>query len=252
MQVDCFVKNRDILLEVSDDQIAVVMPAFNEESVIADVIKELPESISIRTRVYQIVLIVVDDGSSDDTVSAVEQSNAKLVRHILNFGAGAATRTGLDYAREAGFRYVVTMDADGQHHKDDITKLMREISKDKADLIIGSRLINAEGMPWHRVAGNKFLSFLTFLMFGVFVTDSQSGLKAFNARSLEKIKFFSNNFAFCSEIIWKAHQQKLRIEEVPIRALYSEYSLSKGQSNWDALHILRELLKRRLLEILHG
>ncbi len=234
-------------------EIAIILPAYNEASVIGKVLDSLPKTLEYHGKPYETVIIVVDDGSTDMTDAQVSKRNhVRLIRHILNSGAGAATRTGLHYAREAGCDFAVIMDADGQHAASDVIKLAKAIIDDEADLIIGSRLVNTQGMPWYRVLGNKGLSFITFLVFGVFVGDSQSGLRAFNKKALERVSFRSNHYAHCSEMLWTAKQQKLRIKEVPIKAIYTEYSLAKGQSNWGAVHIIRHLVKRRIMEILNG
>ena len=235
------------------NRIAVIVPAYNEGKVIRKVLSSLPESVAISGKNYPISIIVVNDGSKDNTARVVSKfPKVRLVNHILNSGAGAATRTGLHVTLISGANYAITMDADGQHAVSDVKKVATEIVTGDADLIIGSRLIETAGMPWYRVLGNKGLSFITFLVFGVFVRDSQSGLRAYNRKALEEINFHSNHFAFCSEIIWSAHRKGLTIKEIPITAIYSEYSLAKGQSNWGAVTIIRQIIKRRLLSIFHG
>jgi polyprenyl-phospho-N-acetylgalactosaminyl synthase len=89
-------------------------------------------------------------------------------------------------------------------------------------------------------------------LFGLFVQDSQSGLRGFNRKALEVINFHSNNFTFNSELMWRINQQGLKVKEIPIKAIYSDYSLAKGQSNWEVVHIVRQLLKRRFLEFFSG
>ncbi|MEI6237839.1 MAG: glycosyltransferase family 2 protein, partial [Candidatus Saccharibacteria bacterium] len=225
---------------MSKPLVGIVIPAFNESSSIQQVLSNLPNSINN----YGCQIIVVNDGSTDNTADIVTQyKNIILINHLLNSGAGAATRTGLDYARQLGCEFVATMDSDGQHDINDVIKLFNYAFNHPAvDLIIGSRLINSKGMPWYRVLGNKGLSFFTFLVFGIFVTDSQSGLKVFNKKALVSIKFYSNNYAFCSEILWQAHKKQFKIKELPIKAIYSEYSKSKGQSNWNGFNIVRQML----------
>ncbi len=234
-------------------KLAIILPAYNEGPVINDVLAALPKFIAVKRISYKIVVIVVNDGSADNTAQVVSKyRRVHLINHVLNSGAGAATRTGLTYAKMLGCEYIVTADSDGQHATKDIVKVAKAVINDEADFILGSRLINSKGMPLHRVLGNKGLSFITFLIFGVFVTDSQSGLKGLNKTALDKITFHSNTYAFCSEMIWKGKQQHLRIKEIPIEAIYTEYSLAKGQSNWGALPIIRQIIKRRLLEFIDG
>jgi glycosyltransferase involved in cell wall biosynthesis len=229
--------------------IGIVIPAYNESRTIGAILRTLPTEIKIKKVAYKIQPIVVNDGSADNTAAIVlKHKKAYLINHLLNCGAGGATRTGLIYARQINCVAAVTMDGDGQHTVKDTLKVAKAVIKDTADFVIGSRLIDAKGMLWYRVLGNKGLSFLTFLLFGVYVTDSQSGMKGLNERALQTMSFRSNNYAFCSEMLWRAKQQKLRIKEVPIKAIYTDYSLAKGQSNWDVVHIIQQLLKSRIME----
>ena len=227
----------------------LVIPAYNEATVISSVLSQLEKAFSGRN----IEIIVVNDGSADRTADEVRKhKKVTLLSHIINMGAGAATRTGLAYAARSGCEQVITMDADGQHAVEDVESLIQAIGQNEADFIIGSRLIDAEGMPWYRIFGNKLLNFITFVLFGVFVTDSQSGLKALNGTALKRLEFHSNNYAFCSEMVWQAKRADLRIKEIPIKAIYTDYSLTKGQRNIDVVHILRQLMKRRLMDLING
>ncbi len=233
--------------------ISIVLPAYNEARVIGTVLKSLPRNIKVSNTLYEIIPVVVNDGSTDNTAEIVlKQKGVYLINHVFNCGAGAATRTGLVYAQGIQCAAAVTMDADGQHEAGDVLKLAEAVIKNKGDLVIGSRLIGNGKMPWYRVLGNKGLSLITFLLFGVFVTDSQSGMKALNVRALQSISFHSDSYAFCSEMIWRAKQQGLQIKELPIKAIYTDYSLSKGQSNWGVIRIIQQLLTRRFLEFIYG
>jgi glycosyltransferase involved in cell wall biosynthesis len=237
----------------ADLTVVIILPAYNEAETIGSVLDGIPATMSVSGQTYKILAVVVNDGSTDKTADIVlKNKNAYLINHLLNSGAGAATRTGLAYAKQVGCVAAVTMDSDGQHDIKDTLKVAQAIIQDQGDLIIGSRLVDSEGMPWYRVLGNKGLSLLTFFLFGVFVSDSQSGLRGLNNEALDKITFSSDNFAFCSEMIWRAKQKKLRVKEVPIRAIYTDYSLSKGQSNWGVVHIVQQLLKHRFMEFLNG
>ncbi|MGD8373722.1 MAG: glycosyltransferase family 2 protein [Candidatus Woesebacteria bacterium] len=234
--------------------VCVIIPAYNEAKVIGSVLDSLPRYVVVRKNKVSITAVVVNDGSVDSTYNVVARRNhVVIVDHILNSGAGGATRTGLRYAKDNGYDYVITMDADGQHAVDDVIKLARAIVKDEADFIIGSRLLKRqEGMVWYRIIGNYGLNIITFMLFGVLVTDSQSGLKAINRQALEKMTFHSSSYAFCSEMIWMAHRSGLRLKELPIKAIYSDYSLGKGQSNWNGLPLVWELIKRRVIGLING
>lgn len=235
-----------------EPKITIIIPAYNEGSVIGGVIDKLLSDLK-RTGLDKARVVVINDGSRDNTAAEVHQrSEVRLVSHLLNSGAGAAIRTGLGYARDTGSDYAVSMDADGQHDSEDVAKVLKELMKNKSDIVIGSRLINAEGMPWYRILGNKGLSFFTFMLFGLWIKDSQSGLRGFDRKALDRLTFHSNNYTYNSELMWRIKQNKLSIKEIPIKAIYSEYSLSKGQSNWEVVHIVRQLLKYRLLEFFNG
>lgn len=235
-------------------KIGVVIPAYNESAVIREVLVTLPRTILYEGKRLSVVPIVVDDASHDDTTVVVSSvKNVVLIRHLVNSGAGAATRTGLSYVRELkDYKLAATMDADGQHSPKDLVKIIKSLEKDPSDVVIGSRLINTEGMPWYKIVGNKGLNFVTFLLLGVSTTDSQSGLKAFNRQAIENLSYRENGYAFCSEMLWRANQANLVISEEPIEAIYTEYSKAKGQSNWNAIQIIKQLIKHRISDLLHG
>lgn len=228
--------------------IGVIIPAYNESLVIGDVLKGLPRTIGGR----RVIVIVVNDGSRDTTETVVRGfDKVHLINHLLNSGPGAATRTGLNYAKQLGCTAAATLDGDGQHDPQDLVKIVRALLGGKADIVIGSRLADTEGMPRYKTIGNLGLSALTYMIFGAFAIDSQSGLKAFNKKALHLIDFRANDFSFCSEIIWRARQHKLRIREVPVQAIYTEYSLNKGQPKLNGFNLIGQMLKRRLLGLIN-
>lgn len=228
-------------------KVAFVIPAYNEAKSIGEVVGNLKKAAAKQHLDYEIV--VVDDGSRDQTAQIAKQSGAKVIKHILNTGSGGATATGLSYAQQRGFDLAATLDADGQHDPEDVMKGIGLLIKDGDDLLIGSRLINKDGMSKVKVLGNKGLTFLTYLLFGISVTDSQSGLRIFSKTALDNLKWKSSGYEFCSEMLWRAKQLGLGIKEYPVRAIYTEYSRSKGQNNWNAFNIVRSLVNRRILEI---
>lgn len=229
-------------------KVCVVVPAYNEGSVIQSVLKKANSV--FKKSPHSISIVVIDDGSKDTTSSEAEKAGAKVIKHVLNSGAGGATATGLRYAEKNGFDIAATMDADGQHAPEDILKGIDFIMKSNADLVIGSRLIDSTGMSRVKVLGNWGLSFITYLLFGINSTDSQSGLRLFSRKALETLHWETNGYEFCSEMLWRANQQKLIIDEYPIKAIYTEYSKAKGQNNWNAIIIIKTLFKRRLSELL--
>lgn len=228
-------------------KICVVIPAYNEAKVIKKVISD-SYKIFNKSK-YKIDIIVINDGSSDNTSSEASSAGALVIDHILNSGAGGATATGLSFANQNNYDIAITMDADGQHNPKDILKGIDFALKNKIDLAIGSRLIDSKGMSKVKVLGNKGLSFITYLLFNVSVTDSQSGLRVYSKAALKKLRWKTSGYEFCSEMIWRAKQLGLKIDEYPIQAIYTDYSRSKGQNNWNAINIIKSLLARRISEI---
>ncbi len=224
------------------------MPAYNEASVIGDVISETIKVLS--SSQYNAQVVVVNDASKDNTGSVAEKHGATVISHILNTGAGGATATGLSYAQQNGFDIAATMDSDGQHSAEDVVKGINELIKRQADLLIGSRLIDSKGMSRTKLIGNKGLSLITSILFGINSTDSQSGLRIFSRRALESLRWKTSGYEFCSEMLWRAKQQKLVTGEYPIKAIYTDYSKGKGQNNWNAINIIKSLIKRRIAELL--
>lgn len=231
-------------------KVLVVIPAFNEATVIADVVKNAQNEFN-KYKSAKIDILVVDDKSTDTTASEAKKAGAKVISHILNTGAGGATLTGLSYAKQNNYDIVATMDADGQHLPKDVLNGIKQINEEQnADLLIGSRLINSAGMSKTKILGNKGLSTITQMLFGINVTDSQSGLRIYSKNALNNLGWKSSGYEFCSEMIWRAKQANMKVAEYPIEAVYTDYSRSKGQNNWNAINIVKQLVKQRLTEIL--
>jgi glycosyltransferase involved in cell wall biosynthesis len=226
----------------------LIVPAFNEAKVIATTLANLPRSFS---GISDVTIVVVDDGSRDgtpDVVMGCGDPRVVLLRHTINRGLGGALGTGIEYARRHDADFIVTYDADGQHAPEDIDSVLGPLVAGKADAVIGSRLLQPKGMPWYRIVGNWGLNVFTFIFFGMWTSDSQSGMRGFSSPALHKIQLRMDRMEVSSEIIKEIRRCRLRFTEVPIRAIYSEYSLTKGQSNWNAFNILIRLLLHRLME----
>ena len=227
-------------------RVCIVIPSYNEEKALGKVIDGLKKT--LKKHPYDVTILCVDDSSRDATGGVALKHGATVIRHILNSGAGGATSTGLRYAKLQNFDIAATMDADGQHDANDVVRGISHLIKTNSDLLIGSRLINNEGMSRVKILGNKGLSFVTFLLFGVNSTDSQSGLRIFSSEALDKLRWETSGYEFCSEMLWRAKQLNLTINEYPIKAIYTDYSKAKGQNNWNAINIVRSLVRRRFLE----
>lgn len=230
-------------------RVCVVVPAYNEATVIGEVVKSAREVFLKSKKAYDIDIVVVNDGSKDKTANEAKKGGAIVINHILNSGAGSATLTGLAYARQHNYDIAATMDADGQHAPDDVLEGIKSIDQGNADLLIGSRLIDSRGMSKIKVLGNKGLSLFTYLLFGINVTDSQSGLRIFSKRAIDGLQWKSTGYEFCSEMIWRAKQARMNVSEYPIKAIYTDYSKAKGQNNWNAINIVKRLCKQRIAEI---
>ena len=204
-----------------DKKILVVLPAYNEAKVIGPVIK------GIISEGYSDVL-VIDDASKDDTGRVAREAGAIVLRHVINRkGPGAPTFTGITYAKRNGYDYVVLMDSDGQHSPKDIKRLMKFAKK--YDVVIGSRMIDNEGMPASRKVANFVGSVVTWFFFGLFVRDSQSGFKVLNRKAIERVEITYDTYEFCSEMIGEIKRNNLSFVEVPIKVIYTEHSLSRGR-----------------------
>lgn len=218
-------------------KIIAIIPAFNEAQTIADVL--------IRTRSFVDAMIVVNDGSSDRTVEIARAQGAIVVSHMINRGLGAAIGTGFELAQKLGADAVVTLDADGQHDPSHIPDFVRAIEQG-ADVVIGSRMMQRTGMPWYRQFANMLGNLVTFFLFGAWVSDSQSGFRGFTRKALSLIEIRTNRMEVSSELIAEAKRHTLPLVEVPIKAIYTDYSLSKGQSFFVGLKTLVKLILRRI------
>jgi UDP-N-acetylglucosamine---dolichyl-phosphate N-acetylglucosaminyltransferase len=218
----------------------IVIPAYNEELTIADVVCG---AMKIADRV-----LVVDDGSHDRTSTQARKAGALVVRHAVNRGVGAALGTGIEAAVRLGAEAVVTMDADGQHRAEDAAKVFERLDKGDVEFVIGSRMLKGDeegNMPAHRVLFNTIGNVLTFLLFGVWVTDSQSGLRGLSHKAASTIELRTNGMESLSEFIKEKKDRRWRMAEVPIKAIYTDYSMSKGQNFFVGVKVALRLIWRR-------
>lgn len=214
-----------------------VIPAFREQKRISETVRGvLP---------YADKVIVVDDGSEDGTADAAEAAGATVLRHAVNRGQGAALRTGTEAALRSGAEIIVHIDADGQHDPASIPLLVAPIIAEFAEVVFGSRFLgeDAVGMPTGRKALLGAARTFNALVVGVprRVTDPQSGFRAMTADAARRIRFQQDRMAHCSEILRAVTRSDLMWCEAPVRVLYSEESLQKGQKPWHAFRIVWQL-----------
>lgn len=224
--------------------LCIILPAYNEAKEIGGVLDRLLDYKKNNSQV-RVEIVVVDDGSQDNTTKICKSRRITVLTHILNRGLGGALATGLEYAKRNGFDYALTMDSDGQHDVNDIPKSVDLLINDKADVIIGSRMHGQDGMPKDRMILNSLSNYFTYLLFGVWTSDSQSGFRAFNRRAMDHMTLRTQGMEVSSEIFAEINKYKLRLKEVPITVIYTEYSRSKGQTNLNSLNIIFKLLLRK-------
>ena len=225
--------------------ILIVMPAYNEASVLGDVIGRIPSSIAS----MPVKSLVVDDGSMDPTSDVARRHGAMVVSHLTNLGTGVATRTGFCAAIELDADIIVTMDADGQHDPADIERLVRCLVDEELDIVIGNRLSNPDGMPLYRIGVNLLMNLVTFALSGLFVPDSQSGFKAVRRDALKAMTLNGLGYEICSEIIGEIASKDLRCKFVPVRAIYTDYSRRKGQRFLNGVNVVLSLFSRVLRRV---
>jgi len=219
--------------------ITAVIPGYNEASHIGDVIKAVLPQVD--------KVIVVDDGSHDETSKVATAAGAFVVRHPQNRGAGAATMTGIEAARRLGATIVITLDADGQHDPKDIPRLLEPITQNTADIVFSNRFGQRNHIPLIRRVFNGLGNIVTFVATGKWMNDSQSGFKAFGPKAVHDIHLRMNGFEFCTEIVREAVHHQWRIAHVPTKVVYSDYTLAKGQSFAGGMKTAFKILLRTFL-----
>lgn len=219
-------------------KLCIIIPAYNEEKMIGKTLDTLPTKLP---PFKKIIKVVIDDGSQDKTYEIARKRNVIVLKHILNRGLGAALKTGLDFARKQKADIAVTFDADGQHHYNDLIRVTKPIINNSADVVIGSRFKDKAKIPKNRKIINFAGNIATLMFFGIWTTDSQSGLRAFSKKSLNLINLKGQRMEVSSEFFKEIKINNLNFKEVPIRTIYTNYSLSKGQQLSNSVNILTKI-----------
>lgn len=219
------------------DSIFVVIPAFNEEKHIVKVIKDVKK--------YLPNIIVVDDGSSDNTYDIAQKLEVIAVKHLVNIGKGAALKTGCQIAIEKGAKKIIFMDADNQHDYRDLPKFLEMLEKNPNCLIIGRRGFNIK-MPLIRVLGNKLASYFMHSFYKIQISDILCGFRALTDKTYKILNWNSTRYSVETEMIVRAARKKIKIIEIPIKSLYLDNY--KGVTLTDAILTFLNLLKWRFID----
>jgi glycosyltransferase involved in cell wall biosynthesis len=224
-------------------EVFVIIAAFNEAECIADVVRDVRE-------VYPNV-VVVDDGSSDDTAERAREAGAWVLTHLINRGQGAALQTGIAYALARGAQFVVTFDADGQHDVADIAALIAPIVRGEVDVSLGSRFLQTGQTGIEMPASRRVVLFFAVVFMRMTVrarlTDAHNGLRAFSRAAAERVDIKLDRMAHASEIVDQVVNSGVRYKEVPVHVRYTDYSLRKGQRNSAAFRVVFDYLMARLI-----
>ncbi len=215
----------------------VVIPLFNEATMISGVVAELLQSFTN--------VVCVDDGSHDDSARAARTSGARVVRHPINLGQGAALQTGFEYALERGARYVVTFDADGQHRAVDAVKMLTRARDENLAIVFGSRFLDNRTKPGAlKKIVLKTAVWVTNLTTRTRLTDAHNGLRVIREDALRQVKLRQDRMAHGTEIVVQLGRTGLPYAEEAVEVLYTEYSKAKGQSLLNSVNILIDLVIR--------
>jgi len=217
-------------------KIACVIPAWNEEKNIAQVIKNV--------RPFVDKIIVIDDASKDATSKLAEEAGAYVIRHLINRGQGAALQTGNDYALNLGIDIIVHFDGDNQFLAEEIKDMIAPIIKNEADIVFGSRFLEKKAnLPlFKRLIIYPLAQAFTRLILGIKLSDPQNGFRAMTRQTAEKIRIMNREMAHNSEIQTKAFSYKLRVAEVPITVIYHHF----GQKLSGGFKMIKDLFIYKL------
>lgn len=221
----------------------VVVPAYNEASVIGSTVRPLVDA------GYSVV--VVDDGSTDGTWEAIQHLPVYALRHPINLGQGAALQTGMTFALQQGAGYVVHFDADGQHRPVDIHAVLQPLLEGRVEVALGSRFLcrsSAAAVPFRRRMFLRGATYVNFVLTGVLLSDAHNGLRAMTREAAQRIQFREHGYAHASEILHQIRSHRLAYAERPTTVLYSDYSVAKGQSLWNGFNIVFQLLLTKLFQ----
>ena len=223
---------------VKEPRCVVVVPLFNEETVITGVVTDLQKHFSR--------IVCVDDGSSDGSAEAARRAGATVIAHPMNLGQGAALQTGITWAKRKGdLDYLITFDGDGQHKVDDVVDMLSYARRRDLAIVFGSRFLDKRTKPdlAKRIV-LKVAVLITRVVTGLQLTDAHNGLRVIRADALEHVNLIQDRMSHATEIVHQLAKSGLVWKEYPVEVLYTEYSKRKGQSLLNSINILFDLIVR--------
>ena len=214
-----------------------IVPIYNEATVIEDCIADLRTIFSN--------ILVIDDGSTDDSASKAKESGAQVIRHTLNVGQGLAISTGFKWVQDQNkFKNIVTFDGDGQHLAHDALRLVEELEISSLDIVFGSRFLGYEksNTPVMKRIILKVVSRITNVLTGIKLSDAHNGLRALTVEASKVVELTQAGMAHASQLISLTRRANLKYHEIPVNVLYTPYSRKKGQSILNSINIVADLV----------
>lgn len=225
---------------MSKNAVYIVIPVYNEAAVIAQTLHQLVQT--------EYNIVVVDDGSTDGSGEVITKFPVHYISHPVNLGQGAALQTGMDFAKMRDALAVVHFDADGQHRVSDIEQLLSPVINDGCDVVFGSRFLHRsdKSIPFSKRILLQLARYINWIFAGILLSDAHNGLRALSRKALHTIYFSENRMAHASEILLQVKEHGLAFTEVPVTIEYTDYSKRKGQSLWNAINIIFDLLFKKI------
>ena len=214
-----------------------IVPIYNEATVIEDCLADLRTIFSN--------ILVIDDGSTDDSACKAKKSGAQVIRHALNVGQGLAISTGFKWVQgQNKFKNIVTFDGDGQHIAHDALRLVEELENSSLDIVFGSRFLGYEksNTPAMKRIILMIVTKITNILTGVKLSDAHNGLRALTVETSKVVKLSQAGMAHASQMISLTRQANLKYHEIPVSVLYTSYSKKKGQSILNSINIVADLV----------
>jgi glycosyltransferase involved in cell wall biosynthesis len=212
----------------------VLIPVYNEANTIGSIARAI--------RADGIDVVVVNDGSTDNSEAVANENGAVVMRHDIKSGKGSSLRMGFAHILKQGYGAVITMDGDGQHDVGDIHRFLEFARTHRPAIIVGNRMTDPKGMPWVRYLTNRFMSLLISLACRQGIPDTQCGYRYLDCRLLREISLRCDDFEIETEMLMKAAKKGFPVYSVPIRTIYRDEE-SKINPLKDTLRFIVYFLK---------